>query len=62
MLAWDIDSRTDRSYIQTMSQNAFIAAGILATGFLLAFGISLWAAQGEAYFVATILTGLPHCF
>lgn len=45
-----------------MSQNTLIAAGILATGFLFAFGISLWVAQGEAYFVATIVTGLPHCF
>ena len=59
---WDIDSRTDRAYIQSMSQNVLIAAGILATGFLLAFGISLWATQGEAYFVATVVTGLPHCF
>jgi hypothetical protein len=59
---WDIDSSIDRAYIRIMSQYAFIAAGILVTGFLLAFGISLWSAQGEAYFVATVVSGLPHCF
>ena len=45
-----------------MKTNLIIGAGILFTGMLLAFGVSLWSTQGEAYYVSTVLSGLPHCF
>ena len=45
-----------------MKRTALIAAAIMASTFLVAFGASLWASQGEAYYVSTIVTGLPHCF
>lgn len=45
-----------------MKRIALIAAAFMASTFLVAFGASLWASQGEAYYVSTIVTGLPHCF
>lgn len=45
-----------------MKRTALIAAAFMASTFLVGFGASLWASQGEAYYVSTIVTGLPHCF
>lgn len=45
-----------------MKRTGLIAAAFIASTFLVAFGASLWASQGEAYYVSTIVTGLPHCF